>query len=231
MVDFRPSSSRSSAIQANVRTEFDILKASHKFLREEVDETSLSWEEKVAKKYYDNLYREFAVCDLKHYKSGNFALRWRTETEVLSGAGETTCGNIRCPYHDAAGSDVRLKTLEVPFGYEEHGAYKSCLVKLVLCARCTKKLMWKKEKEKEKRLAGDAEHLHLDDVPGVAGTEISRRVPPSGGETASPIAGEQRLSGRDSVEERRVRSRRSRSRSPKTRRPPGKSERRRSRSR
>ena len=31
----------------------------------------LSWNDKVAKKYYDNLYKEFAVCDLKHYKSGN----------------------------------------------------------------------------------------------------------------------------------------------------------------
>ena len=31
----------------------------------------LSWNDKVAKKYYDSLYKEFAVCDLKHYKSGN----------------------------------------------------------------------------------------------------------------------------------------------------------------
>ena len=27
--------------------------------------------DKVAQKYYSSLYREYAVCDLKHYKSGN----------------------------------------------------------------------------------------------------------------------------------------------------------------
>lgn len=30
-----------------------------------------TWEDRLAEKYYENLYREFAVCDLKHYKSGN----------------------------------------------------------------------------------------------------------------------------------------------------------------
>lgn len=56
-------------------TEFEILKSSHQFLRPDGEEAKeLSWNEKVAKKYYDNLYKEFAVCDLKHYKSGNLAL-------------------------------------------------------------------------------------------------------------------------------------------------------------
>ena len=70
-------------------TEFDILKAKHKyvyvlfihtvedltslrFLREDDnEEAGLSWEDKLAQKYYSSLYREYAVCDLKHYKSGN----------------------------------------------------------------------------------------------------------------------------------------------------------------
>ena len=30
-----------------------------------------AWEDQLAEKYYESLYREFAVCDLKHYKSGN----------------------------------------------------------------------------------------------------------------------------------------------------------------
>lgn len=64
----KPSSSTSFA------TEFDILKSSHKFLRQENDHTesrNTSWNDQLAQKYYDNLFREFAVCDLKHYKSGN----------------------------------------------------------------------------------------------------------------------------------------------------------------
>ncbi|THU99918.1 hypothetical protein K435DRAFT_837487 [Dendrothele bispora CBS 962.96] len=88
------------------KTEFELLKSSHKFLRDDdEDDHNLTWEEKLASKYYSSLYREFAVCDLKHYKSGNFALRWRTESEVLSGAGESTCGNTRCKYHESRESE------------------------------------------------------------------------------------------------------------------------------
>ena len=84
---YKPGSS--SAATLTGRTEFEILKASHKyvsfrvpltesdatacrFLREDgKDESQLTWEEKLAHKYYSSLYREYAVCDLKHYKSGN----------------------------------------------------------------------------------------------------------------------------------------------------------------
>ncbi|KAH8117957.1 folate-sensitive fragile site protein Fra10Ac1-domain-containing protein [Phellopilus nigrolimitatus] len=146
-------------------TEFDVLKASHKFLRDD-DETAdgaLSWEDQLAKKYYSSLFREFAVCDLKHYKSGNFALRWRTEAEVLAGAGEETCGNTRCTHHAAsAAAGARtgppLRTVELPFAYEERGAQKAALVKVVLCDGCLRKLMWKREKGKGKgKGRGDAE--------------------------------------------------------------------------
>ncbi|KXN91639.1 Protein FRA10AC1 [Leucoagaricus sp. SymC.cos] len=160
-------------------SEFEILKASHRFLREdsspsqdrdnEEGDASTStrgkrWEDQLAETYYENLYREFAVCDLKHYKSGNFALRWRTESEVLSGAGESTCGNTRCKYHfnptptmDDFGrrrhkkKEPQLTTLELPFAYIEHGEPKSALVKVVLCTRCGKKLMWKRKKDKDEK--------------------------------------------------------------------------------
>lgn len=110
------------------------------------------------------------MCDLKHYKSGNvrpsslctppradalqFALRWRTEDEVVAGAGESTCGNTRCPLHAPRNIDPQdaarpaLTTLELPFAYVEAGAAKSALVKVVLCARCVRKLMWRRNKEK-----------------------------------------------------------------------------------
>jgi len=72
---------------------------------------------------------------------------------VLSGAGETTCGNTRCEHHhhhtkNKKKKNVPLTTLELPFGYVEHGTSKSALVKVVLCGRCLKKLMWKRNKEK-----------------------------------------------------------------------------------
>ncbi|KAF8554468.1 hypothetical protein OG21DRAFT_1376044, partial [Imleria badia] len=131
-------------------TEFDILKASHKFLRDDAEadgSTGTSWNDQLAKKYYDSLYREFAICDLKHYKSGNFALRWRTETEVLGGIGETSCANTRCEHHRPP-CTPDLSTLELPFAYEEHGEQKEALVKIVLCPRCVRKLMWKRRHDK-----------------------------------------------------------------------------------
>ncbi|KAJ3852583.1 folate-sensitive fragile site protein Fra10Ac1-domain-containing protein [Lentinula lateritia] len=138
------------------KTEFEILKDSHKFLREDEDDNShLSWEEKLASKYYSSLYREFAMCDLKHYKSGNFALRWRTEDEVLAGLGESTCGNTRCKHYTL--KKPALSTLELPFAYSEHGENRSALVKVVLCARCVDKLMWKRRQSKEKETEPDRE--------------------------------------------------------------------------
>ncbi|KAK2460940.1 hypothetical protein APHAL10511_007410 [Amanita phalloides] len=131
-------------------SEFDILKASHKFLRDDDKVPPTAWNDQLAEKYYASLYREFAVCDLKHFKSGNFALRWRSEDEVLSGAGERTCANTRCELHHPAPTEqVQLTTLELPFAYEEHGEQKSALVKVVLCNRCVRKLMWKRNKEKQ----------------------------------------------------------------------------------
>lgn len=124
-------------------TEFDILRTSHRFLRDEASAPS-SWNDQVARKYYDSLYREFALCNLKHYKSGNFALRWRTENEVLDGTGETTCANMRCKHHriTSSTSQLHLTTLELPFIYEEHEERKEALVKVVLCSKCVKKLLW-----------------------------------------------------------------------------------------
>ncbi|KAF8825267.1 folate-sensitive fragile site protein Fra10Ac1-domain-containing protein [Lentinula edodes] len=149
------------------KTEFEILRDSHKFLREDEDDNShLSWEEKLASKYYSSLYREFAMCDLKHYKSGNFALRWRTEDEVLAGLGESSCGNTRCKHYTRTStkydnrSEVKkpaLSTLELPFAYSEHGENRSALVKVVLCARCVDKLMWKRRQSKDKETEPDRE--------------------------------------------------------------------------
>ena len=48
-------------------------------------------------------------------------------------------------------SKKRLNTVELPFAYEEHGEQKAALVKVVLCDSCLRKLMWKREKEKEMR--------------------------------------------------------------------------------
>lgn len=155
------------------RTDFDILKASHQFLRDDDDEEedNLSYDETVALKYYRGLFKEFAVCDLKHYKSGNISLRWRTEDEVISGAGQFSCGNTRCKWHapdqlENSTKPPALITLEVPFGYIEHEEAKSALVKLVLCSKCKKKLTWKRDKEKAALLAAGSGARDAEDESG-----------------------------------------------------------------
>ncbi|PIL35376.1 hypothetical protein GSI_02102 [Ganoderma sinense ZZ0214-1] len=232
MALYTPYTSRGAGTSAAASgtTEFDILKGSHKFLREddEVPEHQLSWDERLAKKYYSSLYREYAVCDLKHYKSGNFALRWRTEEEVLSGAGETTCGNTRCPLHKefpGGEDDIRpaLTTLELPFSYSEHGESKFALVKVVLCSRCCKKLMWKRNKEKERSRpeevsTGEASHEAAgsdgDDDPERRRRRRSLSPGEEGGDRGTH-ARRRRNTEEDSVGQRRKRN--SRSRSPRQR--------------
>ncbi|PPQ64591.1 hypothetical protein CVT26_001989 [Gymnopilus dilepis] len=218
MALYRYPSSSKQASKPNGITEFEILKASHRFLRED-EEKPNTWNEQLAEKYYSSLYREFAVCDLKHYKSGNFALRWRTEEEVLDGSGEMTCGNTRCEYHFPSRfrneeDKPALTTLELPFAYIEHGESKSALVKVVLCPRCVKKLMWKHNKEKEKRRAAEeAAALQESHTSGeVAG---SKRMKGEDEEVALESQREKKRSRESTEEKEKSRKRRSsHSRSP-----------------
>ncbi|GJE89923.1 folate-sensitive fragile site protein Fra10Ac1-domain-containing protein [Phanerochaete sordida] len=195
-------------------TEFDILKEKHKFLRDDTAEDERTWEDKLARKYYDTLYREYAVCDLKHYKSGNFALRWRTEEEVISGAGESTCGNTRCPLHPPRNIDPDdpsppLKTLELPFAYIEDGQTKSALVKVVLCDKCCDKLMWKRNKEKA-RQKGSSEGIAQSE-----GRDIRSRMEPGAMPDNRVDSEHDRRRRKRSPARERARANRSRSRSPR----------------
>ncbi|PLW21730.1 hypothetical protein PCANC_02876 [Puccinia coronata f. sp. avenae] len=81
------------------KTELDILIERHQFIRDS-DEQNLSWEDALAKKTYDQLFKELAVCDLSRWKEGKVAMRWRTASEVVDGKGHFTCANLRCPHHE-----------------------------------------------------------------------------------------------------------------------------------
>jgi protein FRA10AC1 len=133
----------------------------------------------------------FYVFDNSTFTASQFALRWRTEAEVLSGAGETTCGNTRCQLHELPRQPPgtippTLTTLELPFTYVEQGKTKSALVKMVLCDRCFDKLMWKRRKEKERQVLADA-------------GEVAAETEASGNATAEPEAPD---GGRGSVNPR-----------------------------
>ncbi len=131
------------------RTERDILEQNHKFIRDDKEELirsdSVSEDKQLAKKYYDSLYREFALVDLSQSKYQKVAMRWRTKAEVLAGTGQYTCGALTCRHHnDVAKSKAKghrgLHTLELNFAYEEAGQKKNALVKICLCRKCERLL-------------------------------------------------------------------------------------------
>ena len=73
--------------QRNFKTDWDVLREEHQFLRDTSEDTeegkaALSWEKKMAKKYYDKLFKEYAIVDLRFYKEGKCGMRWRTQQEV-----------------------------------------------------------------------------------------------------------------------------------------------------
>eukprot|EP00117_Sycon_ciliatum_P026878 scpid79965/ scgid21960/ Protein FRA10AC1 homolog len=137
------------------RNDYDVLAENHQFLWNDEDDDAAqnNWEKRLAKKYYDKLFKEYCIADLSRYKENKVAMRWRVEREVLDGKGQFACGDRRCPNTDT------LTSWEVNFGYMEHGMKKNALVKLRLCEACAAKLNYHhehkramKEKELEKSL-------------------------------------------------------------------------------
>lgn len=131
------------------KTDLDVIRENHRFLWDDDDEPT-DWEQRLAKKYYSKLFREYCICDLTRYKDNKIAMRWRCEEEVLSGKGQFICGSKGCSEED-------LRSWEVNFTYAEDGTKKSALVKLRLCVRCSDQLNYHSTKrlvKKQKRLHG-----------------------------------------------------------------------------
>jgi len=117
------------------KTDLDIVRSEHRFLWDDEEDTpDETWEKRLAKKYYDKLFKEYCICDLSHWQEKKIAMRWRIDKEVVSGKGQFICGEKRCDEKE------HLRSWEVLFGYVEHGKKRDALVKLRLCPSCTKKL-------------------------------------------------------------------------------------------
>uniref|UniRef100_H0V2T9 FRA10A associated CGG repeat 1 n=1 Tax=Cavia porcellus TaxID=10141 RepID=H0V2T9_CAVPO len=103
-------------------------------------------EKRLAKKYYDKLFKEYCIADLSRYKENKFGFRWRIEKEVISGKGQFFCGNKCCDTKEG------LKSWEVNFGYIEHGEKRNALVKL------RKEIKSGKRKAKTKKGCEESSH-------------------------------------------------------------------------
>ncbi|CAG0890647.1 unnamed protein product [Darwinula stevensoni] len=131
------------------KNDYSILYENHRFLWNSQD-SSDSWEACLAKKYYDKLYKEYAICDLQFYEAGKVAMRWRTEKEVKEGRGQFSCAEKNCTAEES------LRTWEVNFGYFEQGEKRNALVKLRLCPQCSWKLNYRhRKKEVSKKQKSD----------------------------------------------------------------------------
>ncbi|CAR31477.1 Protein FRA10AC1 homolog [Caenorhabditis elegans] len=121
-------------------TDLDVLKKHHRFVWSEDDEINASqpdknsWETRMAKKYYDKLFKEYCIVDLSMYKTNKIGMRWRTENEVKEGKGQLSCGARKC------NETAHLSSWEVNFTYKEDNRVKSTLVKARLCPKCSEKL-------------------------------------------------------------------------------------------
>ncbi|KAH3787713.1 protein FRA10AC1-like [Dreissena polymorpha] len=126
------------------KTDFDVIRENHKFLWTEEDDPDETWAKRLAKKYYDKLFKEYCIADLSRYKENKVAMRWRIEQEVQQGKGQFLCGDKKCNEHEG------LKSWEVNFAYMEDGQKKNALVKLRLCPDCSYKLNYHHKKKEAK---------------------------------------------------------------------------------
>ncbi|XP_010440356.1 PREDICTED: protein FRA10AC1 homolog isoform X1 [Camelina sativa] len=133
-----------AVVKLPVKTDQDTLREGYRFIRSEEDDLNPSWEQRLVKKYYDKLFKEYCIADMSRYKTGKMGLRWRTEKEVMTGKGQFMCGSKHCDEKEG------LASYEVNFSYHEAGEDKQALVKLVACERCADKLYYKKRKEGER---------------------------------------------------------------------------------
>ena len=140
------SSSSSSLLRSKIApSDLAALHSRHQFIRDDKEDAKQysSWEVRMARRYYNLLYKEFAIADLSRFTEGKIGLRWRMEKEVVEGKGQFVCGATSCNSYE------ELHSYELPFQYVEDGMRKSELVKVRVCKQCAVKLFYKKVKEKE----------------------------------------------------------------------------------
>jgi len=139
-------------------------------LRTDADEDG-SWEARLARRYYERLFREYVISDLAGYRTGCVGFRWRTEAEVVQGKGQFYCGHRPCS------SKLGLRSYEVDFKYREASESKRALVKARLCERCAYKLHYKRLKAERKRSRAASKETVEEEMRDETGKEDQEPSP------------------------------------------------------
>jgi protein FRA10AC1 len=143
------------------QTDLDVLLEHHRFIWEDDDDqgedgkSSLSWGQRLAKKYYERLYREYCICDLSRYDENKVRLSQANLTRLICDYFGRTMTHWRLTFSElqiamrwrtekeviggkgqfacaAKNCDVsdRLTSWEVNFAYKEQNQKKNALVKI-----------------------------------------------------------------------------------------------------
>ena len=123
------------------RTDADVRAERHEFIRDEARDaiegagpSAAAWEVRTTAKYDAQLYKELAIADLSRWSAKQVGLRWRTESDVIAGKGQSSCAEVKC------GERTALTSFEVVFKYAERGERRQALVKVRLCPPCAEKM-------------------------------------------------------------------------------------------
>jgi len=143
MEDYQRFYGKPNAKPTTYRTDADVLRENYRFVRTAEDDAQGSSEQRQARAYYEALHKEYALADFSQYREGRVGLRWRTESEVLAGTGQFSCGALKCPRSDG------LASFELNFSFLEAGQPKQALVKLRVCPDHAYQLHYRKLRDME----------------------------------------------------------------------------------
>uniref|UniRef100_A0A0X3P7I3 Protein FRA10AC1 homolog n=1 Tax=Schistocephalus solidus TaxID=70667 RepID=A0A0X3P7I3_SCHSO len=164
------------------KRDIDVIREHSRFMWTEAD-VPRTWEERLAKRYWDRLFKEYCMADLSRYKENKLGLRWRSEKEVVSGKGQFVCGALNC--HENA----FLRSWEVNFAYRERdGTRRNALVKLRLCPACSAKLNYHKQYT-ECVVAAQQPKVRDGGGEGEVGLKPAKRFQPDEGKQQNHLAG------------------------------------------
>ncbi|PBC25062.1 hypothetical protein APICC_02520 [Apis cerana cerana] len=55
-------------VRSRDKTDYDVIKENHRFLWDQDKDEPNTWGARLAKKYYDKLFKEYCIADLTYYK-------------------------------------------------------------------------------------------------------------------------------------------------------------------
>ena len=56
-------------LRSKDKTDLDVFREQNKFIWDDSEDLSdLSWEKRLAKRYYDKLFKEYCICDLTYFE-------------------------------------------------------------------------------------------------------------------------------------------------------------------